>query len=90
MRITGQDSLGVRRTLEADGVAYDYFSLSEAARRLGPIDRLPCAMKVLLENLLRFEDGRTVTVTDLEAVARWIETRASEHEIGRASCRERV
>ena len=81
MRITGQDSLGVRRTLEADGVAYDYFSLSEAARRLGPIDRLPCAMKVLLENLLRFEDGRTVTVTDLEAVARWIETRASEHEI---------
>ncbi|MCL6606675.1 MAG: aconitate hydratase AcnA [Geminicoccaceae bacterium] len=81
MRITGQDSLGVRRTLEADGVAYDYFSLSEAARRLGPIDRLPCAMKVLLENLLRFEDGRTVTVTDLEAVARWIETRRSEHEI---------
>ncbi len=81
MRITGQDSLGVRRTLEADGVAYDYFSLSEAARRLGPIDRLPCAMKVLLENLLRFEDGRTVTVTDLEAVARWIETRTSEHEI---------
>ncbi len=81
MRITGQDSLGVRRTLEVDGVAYDYFSLSEAARRLGPIERLPFSMKVLLENLLRFEDGRSVTVADLEAVARWLETRTSEHEI---------
>ncbi len=81
MRITGQDSLGVRRTLEVGGVAYDYFSLPEAAKRLGPIERLPFSMKVLLENLLRFEDGRSVTVADLEAVALWLETRTSEHEI---------
>ncbi|MCS6779518.1 MAG: aconitate hydratase AcnA [Geminicoccaceae bacterium] len=81
MKITGSDSLGARRTLQVDGVAYDYFSLAEAAKKLGPIERLPCSMKVLLENLLRFEDGRTVTVADLEAVARWLETRTSEHEI---------
>ena len=81
MRITGHDSLGVRRTLEVRGVAYDYFSLPAAAERLGPIERLPFSMKVLLENLLRFEDGRTVTVADLEAVARWLDTRTSDQEI---------
>ncbi len=81
MLTTGRDSLGVRRTLEVGGVAYDYFSLPEAARRLGPIERLPCSMKVLLENLLRFEDGRSVTPADLEALAAWLDRRTSEHEI---------
>ncbi|MCX7629257.1 MAG: aconitate hydratase AcnA [Geminicoccaceae bacterium] len=81
MKITGSDSLGVRRTLEVGGVAFDYFSLAEAARKLGPIERLPFSLKVLLENLLRFEDGRTVTLADVEAVARWLKTRTSEHEI---------
>ncbi len=81
MKITGRDSLGVRRTLAVDGVAYDFFSLAEAAKQLGPIERLPVSLKVLLENLLRFEDGRTVTVADLEAVARWLNERRSEHEI---------
>ncbi len=81
MLTTGRDSLGVRRTLEVGGVAYDYFSLPEAARRLGPIERLPCSMKVLLENLLRFEDDCSVTRADLEAVAAWLDRRTSEHEI---------
>ena len=81
MLTTGRDSLGVRRTFEVGGVAYDYFSLPEAARRLGPIERLPCSMKVLLENLLRFEDGKSVTRADLEAVAAWLDRRTSDHEI---------
>src|SRR3982075_2523911 len=45
------------------------------------ISRLPFSMKVLLENLLRNEDGRTVTKEDLQAVAQWLKTKTSEREI---------
>ena len=62
MRATGQDSLKTRRTLTVDGKSYEYFSLEAAAQVLGDISRLPYSLKVLLENLLRFEDGRSVTV----------------------------
>ena len=58
MSTTGQDSLNTRRTLNVGGVKYDYFSLSEAAAKFGDISRLPYSLKVLLENLLRYEDGR--------------------------------
>jgi len=44
-------------------------------------DRLPNSLKVLLENLLRFEDGRAITPADIEAVATWLKTRTSSHEI---------
>ncbi len=47
--------------LTVDGKSYDYFSLPTAAKAIGNIDRLPYSMKVLLENLLRFEDGVSVT-----------------------------
>jgi aconitate hydratase len=79
---TGRDSLKARRTLDAGGARYDYFSLAAvAAAGLGDIGRLPYALKILLENLLRLEDGRTVTTADIEAVARWLDRRRSDREI---------
>ena len=70
----GQDSLRTRRTLSVGGRSYDYFSLPAAAEAgLGDIARLPFSLKVLLENLLRFEDGRSVTVDDIRAVAGWLD-----------------
>jgi aconitate hydratase len=81
--IIGQDSLKTRRTLNVAGKAYDYFSIEAAAQAagLGDISRLPFSMKVLLENLVRLENGRTVTVDDIKAVAEWLKTRKSEREI---------
>ncbi len=83
MPVTGQDSLKARRTLTVAGKSYDYFSLAAAAQAagLGDISRLPFSMKVLLENLVRLENGRTVTVDDIKAVAEWLKTRKSEREI---------
>ncbi|MGH6984032.1 MAG: hypothetical protein ACREEI_07385, partial [Stellaceae bacterium] len=74
MPVTGQDSLKARRTLQVGGKSYDYFSLAAAAQAagLGDISRLPFSLKVLLENLVRFENGRTVTVDDIKAVAAWL------------------
>ena len=63
MRMIGQDSLKTHRTLAVDGKTYHYFSLPEAAKTIGDLSRLPFSLKVLLENLLRFEDGRSVTKT---------------------------
>jgi aconitate hydratase len=80
--ITGNDSLKTRRTLNVDGKEFDYFSLEAAAESgLGEVAKLPVSLKVLLENLLRREDGRTVTVDDVKAVASWAAARSSNHEI---------
>jgi aconitate hydratase len=83
LSVTGHDSLKARRTLTVDGKDYDYFSLEAAslAAGLGDISRLPFSMKVLLENLVRLENGRTVTVDDVKAVAAWLKTKSSEREI---------
>jgi aconitate hydratase len=78
---SGQDSLKTRSTLEAGGKRYSYYSLSKAAEALGDISRLPFSMKVLLENLLRFEDGQTVTREDLQAMADWQKERKISREI---------
>jgi len=78
---TGQDSLKTRSTLEVGGKSYAYFSLPKAAETLGEVDRLPFSMKVLLENLLRFEDGITVTRDDLQAMADWVKERRINREI---------
>jgi aconitate hydratase len=76
------DSFKCRRTLKVGKRAYDYFSLKEAeANGLSGISRLPFSLKVLLENLLRHEDGRTVTSDDIKAVAEWLNTGKSEREI---------
>ena len=81
MTATGHDSLNTRRTLEVGGKTYAYYSLLAAAAALGDIGRLPYSMKVLFENLLRFEDGVTVSVDDLKAMVAWAADRRSEREI---------
>ena len=83
MSVTGHDTLKTRRTLDVAGTSYDYFSLEAAAAAagLGDISRLPFSLKVLLENLVRLENGRTVTFDDIKAVAEWLKTRTSEREI---------
>jgi aconitate hydratase len=81
MRMIGQDSLKTRRTLTVDGKTYNYFSLPEAAKSIGDISRLPFSLKVLLENVLRFEDGRSYRVEDAKAIAGWLPSGHSEKEV---------
>jgi aconitate hydratase len=78
---TGQDSLKTRSKLEAGGRSFAYYSLDKAGAALGDIRRLPFSMKVLLENLLRFEDGITVTRDDLQAMVDWQKERRINREI---------
>jgi len=76
------DSFRCCRTLQAGGKTYAYFSLPAAEKSgLKGISRLPFSMKVLLENLLRNEDGRTVTKDDIKAVADWLKAKTSDREI---------
>jgi aconitate hydratase len=77
------DSFKSRRTLTVGAKRYVYYSLEAAAQNgLGDVSRLPVSLKVLLENLLRFEDGRTVTRADIEAFAAWLTDKgAAEVEI---------
>ncbi|MBM3570290.1 MAG: aconitate hydratase AcnA [Alphaproteobacteria bacterium] len=81
MTTVGHDSFKTRRTLTVGGKSYDYFSLPVAAGQLGDIARLPFSLRVLLENLLRCEDGRSVTVDDVKAVVAWLKDRRSDTEI---------
>ncbi len=81
MARTGQDTLETRQKLSVDGKEYDYFSLAAAAEKIGDVSRLPYTLKVLLENLLRHEDGRSVKVEDIEAIQKWQENKRSSHEI---------
>ena len=81
MTAIGHDTLGTRTTLNVNGNAYDYFSLAKAAEKYGDISRLPFSMKVLLENMLRFEDGVTVTPEDVQAIVDWQQERRSDREI---------
>ncbi|MBM85790.1 MAG: aconitate hydratase AcnA [Rhodospirillaceae bacterium] len=79
---TGQDSLKTRRSLTAAGKSYDYYSLEAMADAGYPeIRTLPFSLKVLLENLLRYEDGRAVTTDDAKAMAEWTGERKSSREI---------
>jgi aconitate hydratase len=81
--VTGHDTLKARRTLDVGGKLYDYFSLDAAAKAagLGDISRLPFSMKVLLENLVRLENGRTVMVDDIKAMGAWLANKSSDREI---------
>jgi aconitate hydratase len=81
MKAIGQDTLKTRRTLTAAGKSYDYFSLPEAAKTIGDISRLPVSLKVLLENILRFEDGTSYTVDDAKALAGWLPAATSAKEV---------
>ncbi|WP_131794610.1 aconitate hydratase AcnA [Fluoribacter gormanii] len=78
----GRDSLSTKSQLHVDGKTYHYYSLKEAEQKnLKGISRLPYSLKVLLENLLRFEDDNTVTTKDIQAVADWLNNKTSQHEI---------
>ncbi len=81
MKPTGHDSLKTRSTLQVGAKSYAYYSLPKASETLGDVSRLPFSMKVLLENLLRFEDGETVTTKDLESMAEWLKERKVAREI---------
>jgi aconitate hydratase len=77
-----QDSFKSRKTLKVGTKTYVYFSLAAAEKNgLKGIGKLPYSMRVLLENLLRYEDGNTVTKEDIEAIVAWGAKRTSDREI---------
>ena len=81
MTSIGHDTLKTRRTLNVEGKAYDYYSLPVAAKTLGDFSRLPVSLKVLLENTLRFEDGRSYTTADAKAIVEWLAKGSSTKEV---------
>jgi aconitate hydratase len=81
MTQTGQDSLKTRRTLTVGGQSYDYYSIPEAQKSLGDVARLPVSLKVLLENIQRFENGTSYTVADAKAIAGWLVKASSAAEV---------
>jgi aconitate hydratase len=80
--MTSLDSFKSRKTLKVGTKNYTYYSLPAAeANGLRGISKLPYSMKVLLENLLRHEDDRSVTKDDIKSVGNWLKTRTSDLEI---------
>nr|WP_321360121.1 aconitate hydratase AcnA [uncultured Hyphomonas sp.] len=77
------DSFNSKRTLTVGGKTYTYYSIEAAAENgLGDVSRLPASLKVLLENMLRFEDGKTVTKDDILAFKKWLDNKGKDdHEI---------
>ena len=77
------DSFKARKTLTVNGKDYTYYSLNAAAENgLGDVSKLPASLKVLLENMLRNEDGTTVTKDDITAFKTWIDNGGKvTHEI---------
>ncbi len=82
MASIGRDTLKTRRTLKVGNRSYEYFSIKAAQKALDvDLSTLPLSLKVLFENLLRFEDGRTVKVSDVKAMASWLKRRKLAREI---------
>ena len=82
MTQVGQDTLGTRSTLTVNGKEYAYYSFAKAAEKIGDVSKLPFSLKVLLENMLRFEDGGfTVSTDDAQAIADWQKNPATGKEI---------
>ncbi|MFZ1991788.1 MAG: aconitate hydratase AcnA [Alphaproteobacteria bacterium] len=82
MTSLGQDTLQTRRTMNVGRDRYVYFSLKVAGQAVGAdFSRLPFSLKVLLENLLRHQDERTVSVDDIKAMADWLKQKSSDREI---------
>ncbi len=80
--MTHPNSFKAKKTLTVGNRKYVYFSLTAAEKNgLAGISRLPYSLKVLLENLLRHEDGNTVTAADIRAVAAWLTKKTSDREI---------
>ncbi|WP_119419909.1 aconitate hydratase AcnA [Desertibaculum subflavum] len=82
MTTVGNDTLKTRKKLKVGAKTYEYFSIEAAAKALKvDFTRLPFSMKVLLENLLRQENGTTVTVEDIKAIGAWLKKKTSDREI---------
>ncbi|MDE8348108.1 MAG: aconitate hydratase AcnA [Acidocella sp.] len=81
MTAIGHDTLKTLKTLTVEGKDYKYFSLAEAADALGDISLLPRTLKVLLENILRFENGGSYTVNDAKSIIAWLTTASSTNEV---------
>ncbi len=82
MKPSASDTLKSRKKLQVEGKKYDYFSIEDAGKALGcDFSRLPFSLKILLENLLRHEDGKSVTTDDIKAFAAWLKDKKSEREI---------
>jgi aconitate hydratase len=82
MTQVGKDTLGTRSTLTVNGKDYAYYSFAKAAEKIGDVSKLPFSLKVLLENMLRFEDGGfTVSTDDAQAIADWQKNPATGKEI---------
>jgi aconitate hydratase len=81
MKPVGQDTLNTRRTLSVHGKAFSYYSIPEAEKTIGDVSRLPVSLKILLENVLRFEDGAAYTVADAHKVAAWLKEGRSTEEV---------
>jgi aconitate hydratase len=80
--VTSSNSFKTRKTLTVGKAKYEYFSLPALAKAgVAGIERLPYSLKVLLENMLRHEDGRSVTPDDVRAFATWVGARKSQREI---------
>ncbi len=75
------NSFNAKTHLTVGNSTYTIYSLPAAAATLGDIGRLPFSLKVLLENLLRYEDGRSVTAADVQAIADWLTDKTSNREI---------
>ena len=81
MTAIGHDSLKTRQTLTVEGKDYEYFSILEAGKSLGDVSRLPVSLKVLLENILRFENGGSYKADDARAIADWLKLASSTREV---------
>ncbi|MBT5836154.1 MAG: aconitate hydratase AcnA, partial [Hellea sp.] len=80
--MTSLDSFNCEREIKVGDTVYTYYDLNEAEKNgLDGISKLPKSLKVLLENLLRHEDGSTVIKDDILAMVDWLKTRTSTHEI---------
>ncbi|MBN9413401.1 MAG: aconitate hydratase AcnA [Candidatus Paracaedimonas acanthamoebae] len=77
----GLDSLGTKKKIICDQTAYNYFSLQEAQKHFSGLERLPYSLKILLENILRFENGRTIRIDDIKAFHMWLQNKTSTDEI---------
>ncbi len=82
MKNKSKNSFGAKSSLNVGGKQYEYYSLPAAYKTLGEqASRLPYSLKVLLENLLRYEDNVSVSADDIKAFATWIKDKTSEREI---------
>ncbi len=79
--MASQDSFGAKSTLDVDGKAYEIFRLDAVAGEGLDVESLPFSLKVLLENLLRTEDGADITADDIKAIAGWDADAEPEDEI---------